>query len=299
VGRVIRELFFTLFWAVSLTLTLLFVVTRMLYVGLSVTPAQLADLRRHSSLLIRALLANFVIVPALGVAIAAMSWVPAPAALAMVIVALLAGGTDFFALAESSNGESRLAAPLTFVLSMVGGLLSPIVRVLIQPSGTPMMGSVWKLLAVTALAVPLPLIIGLLLRRMAPAPARVLSKATALVAVLLFVAAAAATFLVKAPLAAEIGVRGVLAMIVLLVGAGLVGSLFGGPSMQQRTLLARITMMRNVGLGLLLAIVAFPNAGVDVAIVLFVVIELALRAVWLIIGWNMVPSIPTLRSGKP
>jgi len=134
---------------------------------------------------------------------------------------------------------------------------------------------------------------------MAPAPARVLSKATALVAVLLFVAAAAATFLVKAPLAADIGVRGVLAMIVLLVGAGLVGWLFGGPSMQQRTLLARTTMIRNVGLGLLLAIVAFPNAGVDVAIVLFVVIELALRAVWLIIGWNMVPSIPTLRSGKP
>src|SRR5262249_45063118 len=100
------------------------------------------------------------------------------------------------------------------------------------------------------------------------------------------------------PLAAEIGVRGVLAMIVLLGGAGFVGWLLGGPSPQQRTLLARTTMMRNIGLGLLLAIVAFPDAGVDVAILLFVIVEVALRVVWLVIGWNMIPSMPTLRSGK-
>jgi bile acid:Na+ symporter, BASS family len=295
---VIRELFFTLFWAVSLTLTLLFVAARMLYVGLSVAPADLGDLRRNSGLVARALLANFIIVPALGVAIAATSWVPSHAALAILIVALLGGGVDFLGLGEPSSSEPRLASALTFMLSIVGGLISPIVRVLIQPIGTPMMDSVWGLLAVTGLAVPLPLIVGLLLRRTAPAAVRVLSKAMALVAVLLFVAAAAATFLVKAPLVAEIGVRGVVAMVVLLAGAGVAGWLLGGPSGQQRTLLARTTMMRNAGLGLLLAIVAFPDAGVDVAVLLFVVIEVSLRVVGLLIGWTMIPSMPTLRSRK-
>jgi hypothetical protein len=57
-------------------------------------------------------------------------------------------------------------------------------------------------------------------------------------------------------------------------------------------------MMRNAGLGLLLAIVAFPDAGVDVAVLLFVVIEVSLRVVGLFIGWTMIPSMPTLRSRK-
>ena len=294
----IRELFFTLFWAVSLTLTLLFVATRMLYVGLSVAPAALGDLRRNFSLVVRALLANFIIVPALGVAIAALAWVPTQAALAVLLLAMLGGGVDFLALGEKSNGESRHGPALMLLLSLVGGLMSPIVRLVIQPIGAPMMSSMWGLLAVTLLAVPLPLIVGLFVRWAAPKPALVLSKAMALVAVILFVAAAASTFLMKAPLVVAIGVKGVVAMVVVITGAGVAGWLLGGPPNQQRALLARTTMMRNAGLGLLLAIVAFPDSGVDVAVLVFVVIELSLRLVRLLIGWTMVPSMPTLRSRK-
>src|SRR5215470_759962 len=156
--RVIRQLFFSLFWAVSLTLTLLFVATRMLYVGLSVAPAELADLRRNSSLVVRALLANFIVVPALGVAVTAVGRVPTQAALAILLLAMLGGGVDFLALGDKSNGEPRHGSALIFLLSLVGGLMSPIVRLVIQPIGAPIMGSVWGLLAVTVLAVPLPLI---------------------------------------------------------------------------------------------------------------------------------------------
>jgi len=295
---VIRELIFTLFWAVSLTMTLLFVATRMLSIGLSVTPADLRALRRDPGLIARALIANFVIVPALGVAIAAMVWVPAQAALAILLLAMLGGGVDFLALGEKSNGETDEGPPLVFVLSFVGGLLSPIVRLAIQPIGAPVMGSVWGLLAVTMLVVPLPLVAGLLFRRAAPAAARVLSKAMALVAVLLFVVAAMTTFVVKAPLVAEIGVKGALAMVVLIAGAAVAGWLLGGPSGQHRALLARTTIMRNVGLSLLLAIVAFPDAGVDVAVLLFAGIEVSLRLVWLLIGSTAVSSVATLGSRK-
>lgn len=294
----IRELFFTLFWAVSVTLALLFVATRMLYVGLSVGPPELRDLRRHPSLVVRALLANFIVVPALGVAIAAMKWVSPHAALAILLVALLPGGVDFLALGEAPDGESRLTAPLTFVLSLIGGLLTPLVRVVLQPIGTPLMGSVWGLLGVTVLIVPLPLVVGLLLRRTTPAAARVLSAVMALVAVLLFVAAAIAIGMVKAPMLGATSVRDVLGMVVLVGGAAGAGWLLGGPSSQQRTMLARATMMRNVGLALVLAIVAFPEAGVDVAVLLFVVIDICLRVARPLLGWTAVPSMPTLRSRK-
>jgi hypothetical protein len=42
--------------------------------------------------------------------------------------------------------------------------------------------------------------------------------------------------------------------------------------------LAGVTAMRNGGLGLLLAIATFPDTGVDVAVLLFVVVAAALRA---------------------
>jgi hypothetical protein len=49
---------------------------------------------------------------------------------------------------------------------------------------------------------------------------------------------------------------------------------------------------------LLLAIVAFPDSGVDVAVLVFVLIEISFRVVRLLIGWTVVPSMPTLPSRK-
>jgi hypothetical protein len=75
----------------------------------------------------------------------------------------------------------------------------------------------------------------------------------------------------------------------------------GGPSRERRALLARVTVMRNVGLSLLLAIVAFPDAGVDVAVLLFVVAAITARLLWRLAGWTSVPSMPaaTGSSRKP
>ena len=290
----IGELIFTRFWAVSLTMTLFFVAARMLAVGLSVEPAELAVLRRHPGFVARALFANFIVVPALGVALGAMVWVPAQAALALVLLALMAGGVDFLAPAERSNVETREGPALIFVLSFVAGLLGPIVRLLLQPIGTPIMGSFWRVVDVTLLVVPLPLVAGILLRWKAPAAARVLARAMALVAVVLFVAAALTTFAIKAPTIREIGARGVLAMVILVAGAAVAGWALGGPSAEHRGLLVHLTVMRNVGLSLLLAIVTFPNAGVDVAVLLFAVVAVVLRLLGLLFGRTIVPSVPAL-----
>jgi BASS family bile acid:Na+ symporter len=296
---VIREFIFTVFWATSLTLTLLFVAARMLHVGLSVEATDLEALRRHPNLLGRALLANFVIVPALGMTITAMAWVPPNTALAILLLAMLAGGVDVLALADTPAGEHRLEAPLTFVLALAAGLISPIVRLLMQRIGAPMMGSLWVLLGVTVLTVPVPLVAGLLVRHVAPAFGRLLGKATALVAVILFVAAAAGTALLKAPLGNGVGMKPVLAMVMLITGAGLAGWLLGGRSVEQRALLVRATVRRNVGLSLMLAMVAFPNAAVDLAVLVFVVVDLSIRLLRLLTAWTGVPSMATLWSRRP
>jgi len=294
---VIRELIFTLFWAASLTLTLLFVAARMLYVGLSVEPAQLAALRRQPSFVARALVANFIIVPALGLAIAAMVWVPPHAALGILLLGVLGGGVDFLSTGDKTDG-GRVGVALTFMLSLIGGLLSPMIRLLIQPIGTSLMTSVWALVGLTILVVPVPLVAGLMVRRAAPAAARVTAKAMAVVAVVLFVAAALTTLIVKAPLATDLGVRAIAAIVVFIAGAAIAGWVVGGPSAEQRALLARATVMRNAGLALLLAIVTFPNTAVDLVVVLFVVVELALRLLRGLIGWRVIPPMGMLGSRK-
>jgi bile acid:Na+ symporter, BASS family len=298
---VIPELIFTVFWAVSLTVALLFVAARMLAVGLGIEPADLAALRREPGFVARALLANFILVPALGVALAGMTWIPAQVSAAILLLAMVAGGVDFFAPTDKSDDTSVDSAALIFVLSLVSGLISPIVRLFFQPIGVPLRASFWRMVDVTALTVAVPLLVGVLIRWKAPAAARVLAKAMTLLATVLFVAVVLTTLLIKAPAVADIGAKGVVAMLILMAGAALAGWLVGGPSRERRALLARVTVMRNVGLSLLLAIVAFPDAGVDVAVLLFVVAAITARLLWRLAGWTSVPSMPaaTGSSRKP
>jgi bile acid:Na+ symporter, BASS family len=289
---VIPELIFTVFWAVSLTVALLFVAARMLAVGLGVEPADLAALGREPGFVARALLANFILVPALGVAMGTMTWVPAQVSAAILLLAMVAGGVDFFAPTEKSDAKTTGSAALIVVLSLVSGLISPIVRLFFQPIGVPLKASFWRMVDVTALTVVVPLLVGVLVRWKAPAAARVLARAMTLLAIILFIAVVLTMLLIKAPAVADIGAKGVLAMLMLMAGAAIAGWLVGGPSRERRALLARVTVMRNVGLSLLLAIVAFPDAGVDVAVLLFVVAAIAARLLWRLFGSASVPSIP-------
>src|SRR4029079_14642710 len=97
---VISELVFALFWAISLGMTLLFVVARMLHIGLSVEPAEITALARDRGFVVRALVANVLVVPAAGVAIALLLPLPREAAMAILLLAAVGGGIDFLALVE-------------------------------------------------------------------------------------------------------------------------------------------------------------------------------------------------------
>lgn len=271
------EALFTLFWAVALGMTLLFVAARMLGIGLCVDLADVAALERDRSFVVRALLANVAVVPALGIAIAAILPLPSEAALAVLLVAAIGGGVDFLALAETRTAKTRSVTALVFVLSIVAIAVSPGVRLLLQRFGATSVASFSRLATVTVLVALLPLVAGVVIRRWAPALAGVLSRAMALAAVILFVGAALTTFVVKAPSLRAVGAGGIMAMALLVVGAGAAGWLLGGPSAERRAMLARVTAMRNGALSLALAIVSFPSSGVDVAILLFVGVEVALR----------------------
>jgi BASS family bile acid:Na+ symporter len=288
----IGEVLSALLWAVSFSMTVLFVALRMFHLGLRVDHPAIAALARERGFVARALLANVVIVPAAGLLIALIVPLSSEVAIAIVLVAAVGGGVDFLATGERRAADATATMALTFILSTLAIVISPIVRVLLQPLGTPVVASPGRLIGVAALGALIPLIAGVLTRRVAPGAASVLSRAMAPIAFVLFVGVALTTFLVKAPSVRDIGTTGIGAMVLLIVLASGAGWLLGGPSAARRAVLARVTAMRNIGLSLLLAIVSFPDAGVDVAVLVFVLVDTALRLVTVLVGSVMMPSIP-------
>jgi bile acid:Na+ symporter, BASS family len=299
--RFIGEVLFTLFWAISFSMTLLFVAARMFHVGLGATSNAVWALLRDRAFLVRALIANVIVVPALGMVIATLLPLPRDAAIAVLLVAAVGGGVNFLATRDEADVDSRLAAALVLVLSAVTVVLSPVIRVLLESLGAAGVASLWRLIAVVVLAALAPLAAGVLVRRLASAAADMLVGATGVIAVILFVGAVLTTLLVKTETLRALGARSILAMVLLIVAASSTGWLLGGPLPQRRALLARVTAARNVGLSLLLAIVSFPDTGVAVAVVLYVVVDAVLRLLAMLVGGVSVPSVAMLhrRHRKP
>ncbi len=275
----LAELLFTLFWAISLSLALLFVGARMLCVGLVIDPAEMIHARLDASFIARTLLANLVVVPAIALALVWAVPLPTEVVLGVLLVAALPGGIEFLPLAIKPRAASRDVMALVFLLSLVAVAITPGIRLTLELFGALPVASYGRLLAVAVLAVLLPLISGLVIRRAFPATADTLAPAMAIVAPVLFVAAALTTFVVKVEAVRAIGVRGLAVMILVVAGAAGAGWLLGGRSSSRRAVLAHVTRMRNAGLGLVVAIVSFPQTGVDVVVLVFVVVELTVRLV--------------------
>jgi bile acid:Na+ symporter, BASS family len=298
----IGDVLFALLWAMSFTMTVLFIAARMFHLGLRAKPADITALTRDPSFVARAVVANVLVVPAVGMAMAVALPLSAEVAIAIVLVAALGGGIDVFELRETTTtAEGVHIVALVFALSTLAIVISPAIRVLLQPLGTLVVGPPWRFIAVAVLGALVPLLGGVLIRRVAPTTADLLSAVMLPIAVALFVAAALTTFLVRAPSPRSIGVSGIVGMVGLTVAARGIGWLLGGPSRQRRAVLARVTAMRNVGLSLLLALVSFPDTGVAAAIVLFAVLETALRLLTTGVGSIMMPAVPvpSPRERKP
>ncbi len=276
--RLMAEFFFMLLWAMSFSLIALFLVARMLWVGLSVTPTEIRATLRARGFLTRALLANVLVVPALAVLLVSVLPLSGDARLAILLLAAVPGGIDFLVWKDSPGAGARSPAALVFLLSIVAVVVAPVMRILVQQFGPPLALSYTRLVVASVLGLLVPLLAGLAIRRAAPAAAEMLTRVMAVVSVVLFVAANLAIVIVHGA-QRRVGALDVVAMVLFVAGAAAVGWLAGGPAAPTRRRLARVTAMRNVGLSLLIATVGVPHGGVGLAIVVFVVVLIVLRVI--------------------
>ena len=250
-------------------LTYVFLVSVMLSVGLEVTGRQILDALRNVRLMGRALLANLVLVPLLGLLLVRLVPMPPDVAAGVLILAAAPGAPFAVQFTSKVKDAVAFAATLLFVLTLVALVVTaPLAGFPLQVD-TPLTLPVGRVALGVVLYLLLPLLAGFALQRWAAGLARALRKPVTLCAALSFPAVVLLTMGLKSAATRAIGVPPLVAMLLLVLGGMLIGWRLGGPEIGTRRVLATSTGMRNAMVALLVALTSFPDSDVDLAVLAF------------------------------
>jgi len=251
---------------------LAFVVSSMLAVGVSLTLAQILAPLRNYKLVVLALLANFVLMPAGAWAIARLLRLDEPLAIALLLLGAAAGAPFLPKLAGIAKGNLAFAVGLMVMLMVLTVGYMPIVLPLLLEgvSVDPM-----KIARSLLLLMLLPLGAGLVLRarfrdvahRIRSPLNRISSLSLALLFVLLLVTNVRNVI-------ALFGTRGILASILFLFAGAGIGWLLGGPDAGTRGVMALATAQRNIAAALVVGGQNFNDPQVLVMVVVVAVVGL-------------------------
>jgi BASS family bile acid:Na+ symporter len=246
------------FEAIAQLSGLVFVVTSMLAMGMSLTVAQIVDPLRNVRLVVLALIANFVLVPALAFGIAAVIPIDDSLRTGLIVLAA-AGGAPFLPkLVQVAHGPIALGVGLMVLLMVVTIAYLPIVLPLLLPGVEVDPGAIAQSLVVLMLV---PLAIGLLIRANAADVAAeygpLFTKGSSLAIVVLMVVGVG---LSARNILGLLGTGGIVALLVFVLGSFAIGTILGGRDQGVRGVLGLGTAQRNVSAAL---VVAAQNFGPD------------------------------------
>ena len=251
---------------------LVFVVSSMLAVGLSLTVRQILAPLRNVKLVSLALLLNFFLMPLAAYVVARMLRLDQPLGVALLLLGTAAGAPFLPKLAAVAKGSLAFAVGLMVLLMVLTvGYMPLVLPVLLEGVSVDPM----KIARSLVLLMLLPLVVGLVVKaryevvaaRGAPLLNSVSSLSLALIVVLLVVT----NFRNIMDL---FGTRGILASVIfLIVGFGM-GWLLGGPSRDTKGVLALGTAQRNIAAALVVGGQNFSDPKVVVMVVVVAIVGL-------------------------
>jgi BASS family bile acid:Na+ symporter len=240
-------------------LVVLFLVASMVSIGLQ---ASMADLRLRvvgKGLLLRTLLANFVVVPVLGILLARWLAADAGVATAFVLLACTPGGISALQFTTKVKGAAAYAGVTACLLPLLAVFVSPLLLALAMPAGVSIDAPYARAVGFLLLFLVLPLAAGLAVRARAERLAKPLARVLGLVSIVVFVVVLVMLMAPRTEAMQQIGGRAVCLLLVLVLLSMLAGWLLGGPERGTRQVLAAATGMRNVALALALAVNTFAD----------------------------------------
>jgi bile acid:Na+ symporter, BASS family len=259
----------SLLGAGSKALIIVFLLSAMISVGLEVTVKEILLAASNKRLLVRALFANFVLVPLVGLAIARILPMPMNVETGFLLLAAAPGALFAINFTSKTQDSMPCAAALLFALTLSSLLVTPFLAQLLLNVDQPVTLHYDRAIEALLLYVLLPILGGLALNRWANPVAIRLRKPLSACAGISFVLVAVITMGLKSAATKQIGMHGLLAMLLLIAASMVIGWVLGGPDTGTRRVLTVNTSMRNVALGLAIASRSFPGASVDVGVVAF------------------------------
>jgi BASS family bile acid:Na+ symporter len=250
-------------------LTLLFLITAMLSVGLQITAGDLRFLLRSKGFLLRALLANFVAVPLVGVVLARTLPLKPGAATALLLLACTPGGISALHFTPKIKGASLFAGSSAFLLAFVAVFLSPALLTLVLPDDIFVGIPYGRALLFVVVYLLLPLVAGILVRSRAERLAEKLSKPCAIMSAVLFTVVVVLLLGLRKEAMNAVGKEALLYMLLFIIISMAVGWFMGGPAKETRPVLATVTGMRHIALCLIIALNTFPDPAVQAPLLAF------------------------------
>jgi BASS family bile acid:Na+ symporter len=234
----------------------------MLGIGLKVGKDEILSVVKDKSWLVRIFIANFVLIPAVGILAAKTLAVKPENALALIVLACAPGGMSALQFLSKKKEAEALAygAGTTALLSFFSIFLTPALIALAIPKGMTLTVPYGKAVLFVSLFMLLPLLLGILVQGTAGSVAGKLAGPVSLIATLAFVGAMVKMLDFTKWAKGEVGTKGLVAIVIFILVSMLIGWVLGGPRKFTRAILATSSSMRNVALALAIAIRSFDAA---------------------------------------
>ena len=251
---------------------LIFIVTSMLELGLSLTLAEVMAPLKNARLIALSIMANFVLVPLLAVSIAKAMRLEEPFATGLLLLALAPGAPFIPKVVQIARGDLAFATGL-MVLLMVGTAID--LPLLLPQMLAGVKIDAWQIEQSLVLLMLLPLFVGLAVHaKFRSLPAWLRSWLGFIANVSGFVVLVLIVVLNLQSVLKLFGTGAIFAGLVFIVLSAFVGSLFGGSDRAIRHALGLGTGLRNVGAALLIGEKNFNDPRVNVMVIVTAVVGL-------------------------
>ena len=246
---------------------LVFVISSMLAMGLSLTIPQIMQPLKNTRLVILALAANFVLVPILAYIILLVIPLEQGLAIGLILMATAAGAPFLPKLAEAAKGNMAFSVGLMVLLMIVTIIYLPLVLPFLL-QGVEV--NPWEIAQSLVVMMLIPLAAGLFIKARYESTAASLyphmSQASSLAIVLLIVSALVLNF---SNIIGVIGTGAIIAILLFLVGSFVIGFFLGGKDSGIRSVLGLGTAQRNLSAAL---VVGGQNFGDDPNVLVFIIV---------------------------
>ncbi len=238
---------------------LVFVISSMLSMGLSLTTKQIVEPLKDTKLVVLALVANFVLVPAFAYAITVLLSLESSISIGLILVSMAAGAPFLPKLVEVAKGNTPFSVGLMVLLMVVTIVYLPLVLPLMISGVEINPLDIARSLIIMML---IPLAIGLFIKaRYEDAAEKIrptFASASNIAILALIVLGVVLNF---DSMIALVGSRGLLAAVLFVAGALLAGYLIGGKDRSIKSVMGLGTAQRNISAAL---VVAAQNFDADV-----------------------------------